>query len=194
MSRRAQKTRDIILDAASKLFMQYGIKSVGVDTIVTEAGVAKMTLYNHFKSKDELVTQFLQREHQRIIDSIKQCLAETDHLPPEKKMLALVQSFEERIRQPDFRGCAFINSIAELSEPEHPGREVIQNHVAEVHRYFLELATESGSPRPDVLAQGLMFLIHGATASRCMTNNPTIGQMAQETARLLISENIGRPA
>ncbi len=191
MNRRALKTRETILDTASRLFLQFGINSVGVDTIVAQAGIAKMTLYNHFKSKDELVTEFLEREHMKIISGMEQCLAGTRNLPPANQLLAVFENFEAQIRRPEFRGCAFINSTAELSESDHPGHEVIQRHVATVHRHFLELAVKAGSPQPEILAQSLMFLIHGATASRCMTNNPNVGQMARETARLIIQENLG---
>ena len=98
--------RDRILEVASKLFYQNGIRAVGVDTIIAQSDVAKMTFYKHFKSKELLVLEFLNRR-----DELWRAWFESrvEQLAPkiEDRPLAIFDALEERFSRKDFRGCAF---------------------------------------------------------------------------------------
>src|SRR3954464_4638020 len=94
-----------ILETADKLFYMKGIRAVGVDTIAAEIGISKRTLYNHFPSKDTLITAYLQRRFVQPRPSNK---------PPAEQILATFDSLERRFSAKDFRGCPFVNAVAEL--------------------------------------------------------------------------------
>jgi AcrR family transcriptional regulator len=103
--------RDRILEAADQLFYGQGIRSTGVDEIAAEADVSKRTLYNHFASKDDLVVAYLQRRLRPIRASGQ---------PPVDQILGLFSLLEHTFRSPAFRGCPFVNAVAEVGEPNGP--------------------------------------------------------------------------
>ncbi len=120
--------RERVLDAASELFYREGIRAVGIDTIIARAGVAKMTFYHHFKSKDLLVVEFLRRRDERW----RRWLAETvERLSPDprERPLAIFDALAGRFANPDYRGCAFINTVAETADPGHAARHAVLEHV-----------------------------------------------------------------
>src|SRR6476619_7621715 len=98
-----------ILETADRLFYLQGIRAVGVDTIAAEIGISKRTLYNHFPSKDELIAAYLARRFRRPPSSDK---------APAEQILRTFDSLERRFASKDFRGCPFVNAVAELSEDQ----------------------------------------------------------------------------
>src|SRR6266849_10842168 len=94
-----------ILETADRLFYLQGIRAVGVDTIAAEIGISKRTLYNHFPSKDELISAYLSRRFTHAPVSDK---------PPAQQILGTFDSLERRFARSDFRGCPFVNAVAEL--------------------------------------------------------------------------------
>jgi AcrR family transcriptional regulator len=124
-TRRASvSARDRLLDVAGELFYREGIRAVGIDTIIARAGVAKASLYNHFKSKDELIAAWLERKDAEFsawfVAAVERRASE-----PRERLLAVFDALHEWFRTSDFRGCAFLNSCAELPDPSHPARSVI---------------------------------------------------------------------
>ncbi|MEB3212763.1 MAG: TetR/AcrR family transcriptional regulator, partial [Leptolyngbyaceae bacterium] len=150
--------RDRIMKAASELFYREGVQSVGVDRIIAESGVAKMSLYNHFKSKDALIAAWLQQRDENWRTWF-QTTVEKQATEPSERILALFDALEEWFSQPDFRGCAFINSSVELVDPEHPGYQVAIDHQNAIHEYILQLVTAADLPNPDIVAQQLLLLV-----------------------------------
>ncbi len=159
VSKRSQKTRERILDTASRLFYQQGIRAVGVDMIVEEAGIAKMTLYNHFRSKDELVAAYMEGQKEYWLNWTRQ--AATGNTPTEK-ILALFDNVELLLKSPDFRGCPFLNGCAEFPDTTHPVREIMVSYSGEIHRFFQELARDTGCENYESLGSTLLYLIEGA--------------------------------
>ena len=102
--------RQRILDTADRLFYGQGIRAVGVDTIAAEIGISKRTLYNHFPSKDELIVAYLSR---RIRPGT------VSDLPPVEQILGDFDRLERSFASGVFRGCPFVNAVAELKEPGH---------------------------------------------------------------------------
>src|SRR4051794_31831389 len=105
--------RERILAAAYELFSRRGIRAVGIDAIITESGVARMTLYRHFASKDELVLAFLQRREELWTRRWLQGEVERRSADPAQRLLAIFDVFDTWFRRPDFEGCAFINVMLE---------------------------------------------------------------------------------
>ena len=111
--------RDHLVDTALALFMRDGFHATGIDRILEQAGVAKMTLYNHFKSKEELILAALRLRDERFLEWFTAAV-ETRAENPRGRLLALFGALDEWINEPDFAGCAFIHAAAEYGRPGHP--------------------------------------------------------------------------
>src|SRR5205085_11515994 len=103
--------KDRILQTAVRLFYLQGIRAIGVDTIAAEIGISKRTLYNHFPSKDALIAAYLARRFVQPRPSDK---------PPVEQILSTFDSLERRFASKDFRGCPFVNAVAELGPEDQP--------------------------------------------------------------------------
>ncbi len=177
--------RDRILAAASDLFYREGVQNVGIDRIIAESGVAKMSLYNHFKSKDALIAAWLQQRDQnwrRWFQSTVEHLA----ADPGDRLLAMFDALQDWFEQPDFRGCAFINSAIELADPDHPGYQVALEHQQAVYHYILSLVAATNRAAPESLAQQLLILVEGAIVVALMQQNSESAQQAKQTAAALM--------
>jgi AcrR family transcriptional regulator len=125
--------RDRILAAANELFYWQGIRAIGIDTVIEKAGVAKMSLYRAFPSKDDLVAAYLEDLNRRYWiwwDEV------TGRHPgdPRAQLLAVFQALGKFTRGPAYRGCAFINAAVEFHDRSHPGHAVAESHKREVRR------------------------------------------------------------
>ena len=155
-----------LLEAASDLFYREGIRAVGVDTISERAGVSKRTLYNRFGGKDELVAEYLRRRDGRwraYLQGVTERVVE-----PREKLLAVFGAYGEWLVGEDFRGCAFANAAAEIPDPNHPARIVARRHKEGVERHLAVLARDAGFDEPVALAERLLLLLEGATATAAM--------------------------
>ena len=153
--------RQRILIAARDLFYRFGIQGVGVETIAETAGTNKMTLYRHFESKELLVAEYLRGlagEGEGIWDEFER------QYPGDA--LAQIYAWIEAICDHDSRwrdgGCAFVNASIQISDPDHPGRRVIE-HTKRKHRERLTaLCLASGLSEPQMLADQLFLLVEGS--------------------------------
>src|SRR5262249_26058371 len=125
--RETSEARQRILETADRLFYQDGIRAVGIDRIIAEAGVAKMSLYKHFPSKDDLILAVLVYREEAVLGFSRAAMerhAKKANLPLRAFFAALKEWFET----PGFRGCPFQNATAELADPAHPGSEFVRGH------------------------------------------------------------------
>lgn len=158
-----------LLEVASDLFYREGIRAVGVDTISERAQVSKRTLYNRFGGKDALVTEYLRRRDERWQAYLQDATEGLDD--PTDKLLVVFQAYGEWLVGDDFRGCAFANAAAEIADPNHPARIVAQRHKEGVRDYLATVATDAGFDEPETLAERLLILLEGATATASMRRN-----------------------
>ncbi|PSN19652.1 TetR family transcriptional regulator [filamentous cyanobacterium CCP5] len=177
--------RDRIMQAASTLFYQEGTQNVGIDRIIAESGVAKMSLYNHFKSKDALIAAWLQQRDANWREWFQQTV-EKQATAPTERLLAMFDALEEWFSQPDFRGCAFINSSVELVDPEHPGYQVAIEHQQAIHDYILQLVKAAAIDDADAVAEQLLLLVEGAIVVAMMRQSPAAAAQAKAAAAMLI--------
>ena len=164
-STRKASARDRIFDAARDLFYRQGIRAVGVDTIAQEAGATKMSLYRAFPGKDELVAECLRESEQdfwRWWDEIVAPHADD----PRAALLALFEAQTRKQKAAEHRGCPIANAAIELTEDDHPAREVVLAYTREKRRRLRELCRRLGAEAPDVLADSLQLLMDGACVSR----------------------------
>jgi AcrR family transcriptional regulator len=158
-----QLAKDKVFAVAADLFYRKGIHSVGVEEIVSQAGVAKISLYRSFASKDDLVVAYLE-------DRSRTFLRQWDDAfdryrdNPRAQLRAIMTYIAERTTQDGYRGCPFINFCAEFPDASHPGRRVAQATKRALHERFLRLAEALQAPRPKQLADSFLLLVEGAYA------------------------------
>jgi AcrR family transcriptional regulator len=156
------RARDRILDTAYDLFSHHGIRAVGVDRIVAESGVAKMSLYRHFPSKDELVLTFLQEREQRWTKDWLRSEVDSRAALPGERMLAIFDVFGEWFALDDFEGCTFINVLLEFDDRASPIRQASVEHLRFIRAFLRDLAAEAGAADPDALAHQWHILMKGS--------------------------------
>jgi AcrR family transcriptional regulator len=154
--------RERILDAAYDLFSRHGIRAVGVDRIIATSGVAKMSLYRHFHSKDALVLAFLQEREKRWTMEWLHAEAGGRADDGAGRMLAIFDIFDEWFREPDFEGCSFINVLLEFSEVDHPIRQATTDHLANIRGLVREFAEDAGVADPETVASQWHILMKGS--------------------------------
>jgi len=158
------EVRDRILDTASRLFYERGVRAVGVDLVVLEAAVAKTSLYRYFPTKDDLIVAFLEREDLEFWaqwDGVALQFPED----PAGELDAHMRWIGERLARSNYRGCPQINVAAEFAEQEHPARQVSQRHMQALRARLLDIAKRLNVPRPKQLAAQLAVLMNGAFVS-----------------------------
>jgi AcrR family transcriptional regulator len=155
--------REKVLDVASTLFYAEGVRAVGIDTIVARSGVAKMSLYRNFASKDDLVVAYLVERNRRFFEWWERATAPDDG-PPVARLRALIAATIEKVGRPEFRGCAFLNTCAEYPDAAHPARAIIEGHKREVRARLLELARALPAKNPEALVTQLIALMDGIYA------------------------------
>ena len=179
----AQKgARERILETAAELFYREGVRAVGVGRIADEARVAKMSLYYHFRSKDELVAAWLERRDAEWMGWLRDAVESRGGGIP-----AVFDALRAWFDEPAFRGCAFINTQAEFGHCSDPAAAVISGHKRELRSYLAGLAAADGLPEPERLARGLLLLVEGAIVTAAIEGNAEAAADAREAAERLIA-------
>lgn len=163
---RPSEARARLLTTATRIFYAEGIHSVGVDRIIAEAQVTRATLYRHFTGKEELVLAYLDQADRGIRAQVAAALASAES--PAEQVRAVGRSIAEGIRSPGFRGCAFLNAVAEYPDPAHPVHRAVLAH----RQWFLQTVTElleqAGHTPADAAGRHLVMLRDGAMAAGCL--------------------------
>lgn len=186
VSHDAVQVREKILETASTLFYHQGVRAVGVDLIVKEAGVAKTSLYRHFGTKDDLIAAFLEREDRDFWgqwDSVT-ALSGGD---PKEELLAQLAWVGARAGRPGYRGCPQINVAAEFPEADHPARRVATAHKQELRRRLTTIAQALDVREPHELGGQLAVLVNGAFVSSPIFDTGEAPSLLQQAAEVLIS-------
>jgi AcrR family transcriptional regulator len=174
--------RERILNAASELFYREGIRAVGVDRVVAAAGVAKMSLYKYFPTKDDLVLAFLARRDRAWREAFEAAVLGAAE-DPVARIPALFTALADWFRSEGFRGCAFINAALELAQPEHPAFAAAVAHKEAVRAFVARLVSEAGLDA--ALTDMLLLLMEGAIVQATM-GFPERVEAAREAAVLLV--------
>ncbi len=177
--------RERILDAAFELFYQGGIHATGIDRVIEASGVAKMTLYKYFPSKQDLVLAVLERRDQQWMAWFEQRVAALASAP-NRRIFVVFDALDEWFHEESFSGCAFINACAEFAAPEHPAHQLAARHVEAVRESLERMAQEAGAREPAVLADQLALLVEGAIVVAHVTQRKEIVQTSQRVALLLL--------
>lgn len=181
--------RDLLIDTALRLFDKHGYHVTGIDTILAEAGVAKMTLYNHFKSKDELIVAALQRRDEQWRRWFREEV-EKRAAGPREQLLAMFDVLGDWFRKKDFHGCSFVRAATEFREPGHAVHELAAEHKRIVIRYMKELAAAAGAKEPSELAEQLCLLLEGAAINMELFRKPQVARTARKAVEQLLDNAI----
>jgi AcrR family transcriptional regulator len=178
--------RDRILETASLLFYNRGVRAVGVDLIVDEARAAKTSLYRHFRTKDDLVAAFLEREDEEFWGTWERVAARYED-DAAAELDAHLDWIGERLNRPNYRGCPQLNVAAEFPDSGHPARGVAAAHKRELRLRLQKIAERLGVERPDELAGQLSLLINGAFVSSQVLSPDEAIPLLRTAARALIT-------
>ena len=170
--------RERILGTTRRLFYTRGIQAVGVDVIAAEVGISKRTLYNHFASKDDLIRSYLERWNQP---------APAYDLTPAKQILAEFDRLEKSFSQPSFRGCPFVNAVAEAAQPSEAISELAAEFKKRRRSWFRAQLVELEVADPEALATQMMLLVDGAIATMLVQGDTRIAQVARDMAAVLLT-------
>ncbi|MDQ8202945.1 TetR/AcrR family transcriptional regulator [Pelagicoccus sp. SDUM812003] len=188
---RSSPKRDLLLATAFRLFNERGYHAVGIDTILAEAGVAKMTLYNHFKSKDELIAAALDRRAKDILVHRENALSQAGR-DPFDKIAALFDGYGSWFRSADFKGCAFIRAVGEFPDADHPINQLVQEQKQALIDLIESFCEEAGADDPTSLAQQIYLLAEGAIVRAHTFSSPQAADLAKHAALTLLKAAIQR--
>ena len=169
--------KDRILETADRLFYLQGIRAIGVDTIAAEIGISKRTLYNHFPSKDQLIAAYLARRFVQPRPSDK---------PPVEQILGTFDALERRFSAKDFRGCPFVNAVAELGAEDKSVKKIAVAFKESRRLWFRDLLIQLGVTDAEALATQLTLLVDGSIAQDLVRNDPAMARAAKEAATVLL--------
>ncbi len=189
----AASRREQLIDTALDLFYREGFHATGVDRILAEAGVAKMTLYKHFKSKDELILAALRRRDERFRDWFMREVERRAKAPRERLLVAF-DVLGEWFAGRDFSGCMFINAAAEFGKAEDPAHTLSAEHKRLLLDYLRTLARAAEAAQPDALARQLVILMEGAIVVAHVCGDRGAAQDAKAAAQVLLAKALDRAA
>ena len=167
-----------ILETADRLFYLQGIRAVGVDTVAAAVGISKRTLYNHFPSKDAPIAAYLQRRFKMPPLSDK---------TPAAQILGTFDSLERRFASSGFRGCPFVNAVAELGAEDRAVRKIAIAFKESRRIWFRDLLTQLDIADAEGIATQLALLVDGSIAQNLVRDDPSMARAAKAAARILLA-------
>lgn len=190
MSSKSAKQK--ILDAASTLFYNDGISNTGINTITEKANVAKMSLYNNFATKSDLITCYIETRHQEWLDLYEKRKVQIE--TPLDGILAVFDAYQDHAEfayEKGFRGCGLLNAAAEF--PAHsPERLAVKNHKDEIEAILVGYLSQltSNPERAKELALLLSFILEGSIARAGLESSSDKVFAAKHMVQRLLEQEI----
>jgi AcrR family transcriptional regulator len=183
--------RERILDAAYDLFSRRGIRGVGIDAVIAESGVSRMTLYRHFRTKEELVLAYLeQREVQWTREWLQADVCRRTEDPAER-LLAIFDVFDGWFRTSTFEGCAFINVMLETADDRDTIHDACNVYLANIRGFLQELARGAGIADPEAFSRKWHILMKGSIVA-AGEGDEGAAKRAQDMGRLVLADELSR--
>jgi AcrR family transcriptional regulator len=181
--------REQIINVALNLFYKDGFHATGVERIREGACVSKKTLYNHFKSKDELILAVLRRRDEEFRNNFMRAVERFGNTPAER-LEAVFDAADEWFNGKNFYGCMFINASAEFTSTDNPCHVVCAEHKNLMYQYIKKLAENAGARNPSELSEQLNLLIEGATVQAHVCGDKTAALKAKKMGKAFIADNL----
>ena len=189
-TRETSEARQRILETADRLFYREGVRAVGIDRIIAEAGVAKMTLYAHFPSKDDLILAVLKHREEASLEFFRSAM-ERHGRKAKTPLRAFFAALKEWFETPGFRGCAFQNAAVELADPAHPGTGFVRGNKERFGEFLRGLVEEAVGKSAAKVAPAVALLVEGAIVTAVIQGTPDAADVARDAALKLVAEEKG---
>lgn len=184
----APPTRERIVAAATRLFYSEGIRATSVDAVAEKAGITKKTLYYHFRTKDELIAAYLASRDQPTLAWYERWFAETRGSAADK-VRGLFRSFAKSADTPNWRGCGFLRTIAELaSTPGHPAIKAGAAHKKKFEAWMADTLARDGLRDAEKIARQIVILLDGAATVMLIHRDAAYVETAGDVAAGLIEQ------
>jgi AcrR family transcriptional regulator len=184
-TRTKSDARQRLVETAERLFYAEGIHAVGIDRIIAEAGVAKMTLYNHFASKDDLILAVLQYREEQVNEMFAKSI-ERHVRKGMGRLEAFFAALKEWFKSSGFRGCSFINASVELADAGHAASQFSAQHKERFHDLLTEIITDTAGAKAASVAPAVALLVEGAIVTAVMERSSEPADVARDAALALI--------
>ncbi|MEV5908776.1 TetR/AcrR family transcriptional regulator [Streptomyces chartreusis] len=181
---RKTKSEERILTAAAELFYANGLRGVGIDQVIAASGVAKSTLYVHFRTKEELVAAYLRRTDDSWTAQLQDAAGRSGD-DPREQLVGLFDALTDAFDRHGFFGCPFVSAAVE-ADLDSEARAITVRHTQRRQAWLSELSERAGADAPDVLARHIGLLIDGALASGRLLQDRAVVEAAKSAARLLV--------
>lgn len=189
MATQVRKTRseEKILAAAAELFYANGLRGVGIEQVIAASGVAKSTLYVHFRTKEELVAAYLRRTDDSWMAQLQAAAARAGD-DPREQLVGLFDALTDAFDRHGFFGCPFVSAAVE-ADLDSEARAITVRHAQRRHAWLIELGERAGADAAaaESLARHLGLLIDGALASGRLLQDRSVVDEAKAAARLLVA-------
>lgn len=180
--------RHQLVDTALDLFDRQGFHAVGIDKILAAAGLAKMTLYHHFASKEALIVAALEKRDAAFRAGFSGAIAGAE--PGRGELAAMFDTIDAWTREPGFRGSFFDKAAAEYGAKDHPVKRAVLTHKAWLFGEVRRAASATGAADPVKLAAELFLLIEGAVNAAAVTGDRSAVRRAKAAAETLVAAAI----
>lgn len=181
-----EENRRNVLEVATRLFYQRGIRAVGMDTVIKECGVGNATIYRQFPTKDALATAYVQGRADAWFERMRQTAEE--YANAREKLIAVFAVVAGDTAGATYRGCPMLNTNTEFPEGDHPAHLVAVAHKQQVRDWFESLAADAGAQDPGELAEELLIVLNGAYATGAVLDGALYGKRALNLARRLVDD------
>jgi AcrR family transcriptional regulator len=181
--------RERLLSTARKLFYTEGPRAVGIDRVLAESGVAKMSLYRHFGSKDALIVACL-KAHERDYWQLWEVNLDPEHSEASQQIRNAMKFMARRTSDPTYQGCIFLNTAQTFPDKSHPAHQVSIEHKRQLAARLLKLCKTAGAVDPQALARQLLLLINGTQATAGMLGRETQHAIVDAAEALLRNQGI----
>ena len=193
MRRKSAETRQRIIDAAYTLFYQSGFIRTGVDAVADAAGTTKRTLYQHFRSKDDLIAAVLERQHQMALQRIRKW-ADRISGTPDQMLTTLFKKLAQWAAGTEWKGSGFTRAAVEFADlPGHPARKAARRHKAKVEMHLAKKFAVQGLDAAVQVAREVLLLIEGSQSLVLIHGNPDYIDAARHAALALVKNHQSAP-
>jgi AcrR family transcriptional regulator len=180
--------RQRIVETAGQSFYAEGVRAVGIDWIIAEAGVAKMTLYNHSPPKVDLVLAVVEFREAKFDVMFEKWMGRHAKAGMDR-LDAFLAALKDWFISPGFRGCMFINTCAELADAEHPASKFSADHKQRFHAMLKEIIAEAkGDKVAESVSPAIALLVEGAIVSAVIQQSVESAETARAAAVGLIAK------
>lgn len=181
--------RDHLIETAIPLFCERGFHATGIDLLLETAGMSKKTMYQYFRSKDELIYAAL-RHHDSVFRNGFMKAVEEAGATAQERLLGIFDVAQVWFGDNKFFGCLFINAVSEFSDKNSPVREIGKQYKQLIWNYVARLTEEMGLSEHELLADEICLLLEGAIVTAQVSGTPRAAQTARKAAEQLIAAKL----